>query len=73
MVVSMPTLRLAGLTEVAQLLGASKRTATRYATSPDFPEPVAKLAMGLVWLVDDIEDWAKRRGTIRPGRPQKCR
>jgi hypothetical protein len=68
-----PSFRLAGLAEVAQLLGATKRTASRYTALPDFPEPVARLAMGPVWLAEDIEAWARQRGPIRPGRPQRRR
>jgi hypothetical protein len=33
---------------------------------PDFPKPVADLAMGLVWYWPEIERWAKATG--RPAR-----
>ena len=61
-------LRVVGLAEVADLLGVSKRTATRYAARSDFPKPAAKLAMGPIWLTDDVEDWISRT-PVRRGRP----
>lgn len=61
-------LRLLGLAEVAEVLGVSKRTATRYAARTDFPEPLAQLAMGPIWLADDVESWIGRT-PVRRGRP----
>lgn len=38
----------------------------------DFPEPVAKLAMGNVWRTQDVRAWAKATGRDLPGdEPQK--
>ena len=34
------------------------------ARHPEFPEPVARLAMGLVWVWADVEAWAKRTGRL---------
>lgn len=62
---------LAGLAEVAQILGVRKTTAARYTYREDFPQPVARLAMGPVWAVEDVEEWAKQYGPIRRGRPHK--
>jgi hypothetical protein len=64
-------LKLAGLSEVAELLGVTKRTATRYTQRPDFPEPVARLRAGPVWLEDDVLGWARSEPPARPGRPLK--
>jgi predicted DNA-binding transcriptional regulator AlpA len=64
-------LKLAGLAEVAELLGVSKRTATRYVQRPDFPEPVARLRAGPIWLEKDILVWARSEPPARPGRPLK--
>jgi predicted DNA-binding transcriptional regulator AlpA len=61
-------LRVVGLAEVAELLGVSKRTATRYAARADFPKPAAQLAMGPIWFVEDVEEWI-RKAPIRRGRP----
>jgi hypothetical protein len=49
-------LRLAGLAEVATILGVTKRTALRNTQRADFPPPLAKLAMGPVWGADDVEE-----------------
>ena len=61
-------LRLAGLAEVGELLGVSRRTATRYTNRKDFPTPVARLRSGPVWLEQDILAWAKTLPIAR-GRP----
>jgi len=31
---------------------------------PDFPEPVVRLDLGLVWYWPDVERWAKRTGRV---------
>ena len=36
----------------------------------DFPEPVAELSAGKVWLAEDVEAWAARHPERRPGRPK---
>ena len=46
--------RLAGLAEVAGLAGVSRTRAGQLAANPQFPEPVARLAMGPVWLESDV-------------------
>ena len=65
-------LKLAGLAEVAELLGVSKRTATRYALRDDFPEPAARLRAGPIWLEEDVLAWARSSPQARPGRPLKA-
>lgn len=47
--------KLAGLAEVAGLAGVSRTRAGQIANHPDFPEPVARLAMGPVWREDDVK------------------
>jgi predicted DNA-binding transcriptional regulator AlpA len=66
------SLKLAGLAEVAEILRVSKRTATRYAQRTDFPEPVARLRAGPIWLEDDVLAWARSKPQARPGRPLKA-
>jgi predicted DNA-binding transcriptional regulator AlpA len=63
-------LKLAGLAEVAEVLEVSKRTAVRYTARADFPEPVARLRSGPVWLEDDVRRWAEGEPVPR-GRPPK--
>jgi predicted DNA-binding transcriptional regulator AlpA len=62
-------LRVAGLAEVAKILGVSKRTATRYAKRDDFPRPAAQLAMGPIWHAEDVEEWAGAT-LVKRGRPR---
>jgi predicted DNA-binding transcriptional regulator AlpA len=64
-------LKLAGLAEVAEVLGVSRRTAARYATRSDFPEPLARLRAGPVWQEDDVLAWARSEPAARPGKPLK--
>ena len=63
-------LRLLGLSEVADLFGVSKRTASRYAARTDFPKPVAQLAMGPIWLQEDVETWIEAE-PVQRGRPPR--
>ena len=64
---------LAGLQEIAKMLGVTKRTVQRYMTRPDFPKPIDRLAAGNIWRRKDIEHWAKRTLPLKPGRPPKQR
>lgn len=59
--------RLVGLAEIAEMLGVTKRSASRYALRDDFPTPLVELAMGPVWLADDVEEWDHARPAVRPG------
>jgi predicted DNA-binding transcriptional regulator AlpA len=62
---------LAGLDEIAQLLGVSKISAKRYASRGDFPEPVGRLAGGRVWRRVDVRAWADRTLPLPAGRPRR--
>jgi predicted DNA-binding transcriptional regulator AlpA len=64
-------LELVGLAEVADVLEVSKRTAARYTSRPDFPEPVARLRSGPVWLEAEVRAWARNSPAARPGKPLK--
>ncbi len=60
---------LGGVSEVADKLGISRQRIAELRVRPDFPQPVAELASGPIWDLDDIERWSAsglRRG---PGRP----
>lgn len=68
-----PVHHLAGLAEVAALLGVSRqRVYQLIAAYPDFPEPIAHLSATKVWAVEDIEAWrvahADRGPASRPSR-----
>jgi predicted DNA-binding transcriptional regulator AlpA len=62
---------LAGLQEVAELLGVTKRTATRYVDRDDFPDPLGRISTGRVWWRKDVEKWARNTLPLRAGRPPK--
>jgi len=62
---------LAGIAEVAELLGVSKQRAGEVArTHPDFPEAIANLAAGPVYTRASIEAFEKRWERKRTGRPR---
>ena len=51
-------LNIIGAHEIRVRLGGISRQRVYQITSrPDFPTPVADLAQGKVWLVDDVEAW----------------
>ncbi len=58
--------QLVGVTEIARRLGvkAASRVHDWRRRYPDFPEPVAKLAMGLVWYWPEVEKWARKTGRL---------
>lgn len=62
---------LAGVTEIAQILGVARRTAAAYADRPGFPAPAGVLARGRVWRIRDVDAWAKKNPRRPPGRPPK--
>ncbi|GGN89277.1 hypothetical protein GCM10010112_73630 [Actinoplanes lobatus] len=66
------TFRLMGVHEIRiRIGGLSRQQAYLLVNRPDFPEPVAVLAQGKVWLVDEVEAWLTTRqsseeGDLRP-------
>jgi len=62
---------LAGLSEIVQLLGVTKRTALKYVSRADFPQPLARLSTGRVWRRAEVETWAKSHLPLPSGRPRK--
>ncbi|GIJ22448.1 helix-turn-helix transcriptional regulator [Micromonospora lutea] len=59
-------LRLVGSAEIRTMLGGvSRQRVYQITTRRDFPEPVAQLSMGNVWLAEDVERWiAERRADL---------
>ena len=47
-----------GKAEVAEHLGRSTARVAQLAHEPGFPEPVARLRAGWIWLADDIRKWS---------------
>lgn len=66
-------IELAGTAEVAAILGVSPQQVHRLAQRDDFPEPVAELQAGRIWLKANIETWAREHADRRPGRPETPR
>lgn len=65
---------LAGLAEIAELLGTTKRTAQKYTRRRDFPEPLGEVtAAGRIWLRKDVEAWGNAHLPLPTGRPPKER
>jgi predicted DNA-binding transcriptional regulator AlpA len=56
--------RLVGAHEIRELLGVTRQRVYQLARGDGFPSPVATLAQGKIWLIDDIEAWI---GEHRPG------
>lgn len=62
------------ISQIADLLGVSSRTAHRFVNRDDWPEPYAELPSGRVWARPKVEAWARRppvavgRGRGRPTR-----
>ena len=65
--------RLAGVAEIAALRGVTRQRAGRMTNQPGFPEPVQVLAMGPVWLEQDVIDYlAAPRKAGRPKNPAEA-
>lgn len=57
-----------GASEIGRMLGVTRQRAYQIIVRRDFPEPIAKLALGQVWLADDVEEWYRNR-PARSSRP----
>jgi predicted DNA-binding transcriptional regulator AlpA len=53
---------LMGSAEIAALLDVSRQRVQQLINQPDFPSPIAQLAMGKVWCKDDVISWAQKHG-----------
>lgn len=53
-----------GVTEIADMLGVSTQRVSQLTRTASFPEPVAKLAAGWIWLIEDVEAWARETGRL---------
>jgi hypothetical protein len=60
----MKPLRLVGAGEIRIMLGGvSKQRVYQITTRKGFPDPIAVLIQGKVWLADDVEKWIKENRT----------
>jgi len=64
-----------GTVEIGRLLGVSRQRADQLVRTKEFPDPIARLAMGCVWDVEAVLTWkqthrpaAGREQDIRPAR-----
>lgn len=55
---------LLGVTEIAEMLGVTTQRVSQLVRTPAFPEPVARLAAGLIWDRQDVEAWARDTGRL---------
>lgn len=63
---------LIGLAEIAEILGVSKQRAKELAdTYPDFPAPIARPAMGPIYLRPSVVAFEQRWPRKRTGRPRR--
>ena len=59
------SLDLVGVAEIAEMLGVSRQRVDAIArTHDEFPDPVAELSAGRIWLRKDIEAWARKTGRL---------
>ena len=49
-----------GIAEIAGELGVRRETVHYHIRRPGFPEPVVRLAMGPVYLADEIRKWREK-------------
>jgi prophage regulatory protein len=56
-------IKLMGAAEIGQRLRISRQRTYQLINRRTFPEPIATLAMGQVWLAEDVEAWI---GEYRP-------
>ena len=54
-------MRLAGITEIGQMLGVSRQRASQLVVSKGFPKPLGRVAAGPIWKRSDVERWAAKR------------
>jgi len=50
---------LVGVAEAAEIMGWDKRRVITYIDRGHFPEPIASLAGGRIWLREDVEEYAR--------------
>lgn len=54
---SVITMRLYAAGEIQQRLRVSRQRAYQIISRKDFPDPVAELQVGRIWLASDVEAW----------------
>lgn len=52
--------RLMGQQEIRERLGYSRQHTGMLIGQKGFPDPAYELAMGRIWLAEDVEEWIRR-------------
>ena len=52
---------ICGMSEIAVGLGISRQRADQLSHYKGFPEPIAHLRAGRIWLEDDVRAWADKK------------
>ncbi len=61
--------QIAGVAEAAEIMGWDKRRVITYLDRGSFPEPLAALASGRIWLREDVEAYAQDWRVRHPKAP----
>lgn len=56
---------LAGLTEIAAMLGVTRARAHQLADREGFPTPIGEISAGRIWEREDVERWARETGRLK--------
>jgi predicted DNA-binding transcriptional regulator AlpA len=62
-----------GVAEAAEIMGWDKRRVITYIDRGSFPEPIATLASGRIWLREDVEEYAAQWRATHPRRKASAR
>lgn len=53
--------------EIVDMLGVGRARVHQLIATPGFPDPVAVLKVGKLWLYTDVKKWAEKTGrTVHP-------
>lgn len=63
-------MRMGGVAEIAEVLGVSRQRVARLREREDFPDPIAEIAQGHIWDLDEIQAWAGSGLRLSTGRPR---
>jgi len=61
---------MGGVTEVAEIIGVSRQRIAKLRDRADFPDPIAEIAQGPIWDLDEIEAWGGSDLRLSSGRPR---
>lgn len=50
--------------EIARRLGLSRERVRQLARREDFPDPIGRVGVAIVWRWPDVEAWAERTGRL---------